>query len=89
MDKYLNYLKPPVYDGDEEKSRKAWLLNILIAGSFVGALIYLLFAEMERLPILVLVFILLGTLWLAMRRGYIRFSSYAIIFGLSIILGIG
>jgi hypothetical protein len=83
MKRIIQFLAPPVFEADEEKTRNAYLLNVIAISSLVGALLYCLFSPAERLPYIVLAIAILLTVWQAMRRGYVRAASIALITGIS------
>lgn len=89
MFKQIRYfLAPPVFAGDEEKTRSAYLLNLITISSLVGTLLYSLLATTER-PYVGLVVGVILMAWFAMRRGYVRTASIALVGGIFGVLVIG
>ncbi len=88
------WLTPPVFEGDEEKTRVAGLLNsillfVIIVTTLVTPLL-IVFTEPSDIPallILLLPFILVNTATLVvMRRGSVAFASYLFLFNLSLVI---
>jgi PAS domain S-box-containing protein len=82
------FLAPPAFEGDEDKTRTANLLHIVLLTLLTAAVSYGVFAPIEpelrlrRVIILgPLIAVLLALMW-AMRRGHIRFASNVIIFAM-------
>src|SRR5688572_9476283 len=86
LKKIVHFLSPPVFADDEEKTRKAYLLNVITISSLFGALLYGLFAPPERLPYIWLAIGVVLTVWLLIRRGYVNAASIAMVTGISAIL---
>src|SRR5688500_19579169 len=82
----VHFLAPPVVADDEEKTRKAYLLNVITISSLFGALLYGLFAPPERLPYIWLAIGVVLTVWLLIRRGYVNAASITMVTGISAIL---
>ena len=81
-----HFLAPPVFAGNEEKTRNAYLLNVITICLLVGALLYSPLASTERLPYVGIAVIMILTAWLTMRRGYVRSASIALVAGIFLIL---
>gem|GEM_PF-877941 len=79
----MQFLSPPVFADDEEKTRTANMLNMIAISSFFAALLYGLMAPAERLPYIGLAIGIILTAWLAMRRGYVRTAAVAMVTGIS------
>src|SRR5574342_850292 len=88
MKRILQFLSPPVFADDEEKTRTAYLLNIITIASFLGALIYGLIVPAERIPYSVLAMGVALIVWLVMKRGHIWAASITLVGGLSIVLAL-
>ena len=86
LKKIVHFLSPPVFADDEEKTRKAYLLNVITISSLVGVLLYDLFVSPERLPYVWLAIGVVLTVWLVMRRGYVNAASITMVTGISAIL---
>ncbi len=79
----LNHpLVPPVFADDEEKTRVASLLNVIVLASLTGAVFYLPFAQFERIPYILVAIAVIVSVWLVMKHGYIRAASVAMVLGL-------
>ncbi|MCI0550720.1 MAG: ATP-binding protein [Anaerolineae bacterium] len=82
------WLAPPVFEGDEDKSRAATLLNIILWVFIIGAVLYGLFAPIEpevryRRVIIIVPFVLVLLLLKQMVNwGYIRSTGTMIVFAL-------
>jgi PAS domain S-box-containing protein len=93
------WLAPPVFEDDEEKTRKASLLNVILLALFAAVALYGGFAPIEptlwirRAIILVPFLSVILTLWWATRRGYVRFAGEAVVVAIwtmfSLALGYG
>ncbi|HEX9839645.1 MAG TPA: GAF domain-containing protein [Anaerolineales bacterium] len=81
-----HYLAPPVFANDEEKTRSASLLNVIAFSFLVAALLCIPLLSAERLPYIGLALIVILTTWLAMRRGYVRTASIALVAGIFLVL---
>jgi len=80
------FLAPPVFADDEEKTRNARLLNVITLSSLLGALTYSLIAPAghaiyARLGIGVTLIV-----WLVMQRGHIRAASITLVAGVVILI---
>lgn len=85
---FQSWFQAPIFAGDEEKTRKAHLLNTILLALFSIGALYLVFAPidvtrwLQRLIILgPFLLIVLGA-WLAMRRGWVRFTGQVVVFAL-------
>lgn len=75
-------LAPPVFEGDEEKTQKANLLNTVLLIVLLGAAVFgvslLLFGQLIRPEVLIILLVMsltsLGLLF-SLRRGYVRFAA--------------
>ncbi len=79
---------PPVFDEDENKTRIASVLNVLLLSLIFGLVLIGFVTRFERLINFGLSLLLTIGTWLIMRRGYIRFASITIVTGISILLAI-
>lgn len=85
------FLAPPVFVGDEDKTRTAFLLNTILLVLLTGAMLFRIIigfrVTTHSHPPLLWPFIvlLLGLIFL-MRRGYVRFTSVATVSSLWLIL---
>ena len=85
------WLAPPVFEGDEEKSRVATLLNIILWTFIVGALAYGFFAPIEpenrlvRAGIIVTFILVLVILKQMVNWGYVRSIGVLIVLSLWIL----
>ena len=80
-----NWIKPPVYPGDEDKTRVAALLNSILWFFIVAASLYGIFAPIQAelvarraviiLPLVVILFIIKQLV----NRGYIRFTGNLVV----------
>ena len=83
-----HWLAPPVFEGDEDKTRSATLLNIIIWVFTTGALLYGLFAPIEpglryrRVIIIVPFILLLLLLKQIVNWGHVRSTGTVIVFAL-------
>ena len=70
-------LAPPVFEGDPDKTRAAWLLNIILLTLFARAIIIRIItgSDPPRPSFVVPFVLLLLILMFAMRRGFVRFAS--------------
>lgn len=78
----------PVFAGDEEKSRLAYLLNIVTISSFLAAFCYGLVAPPQRAVNAGLAMGVTVIVWVVMKRGYIRAASITLVIGLYLIVAI-
>lgn len=86
------WFKPPVFEGDEEKTRIAGLLNSILLFVIIvtaAALPFLLLftepADVPALLILLLPYILINiATWMLMRRGLVTFASYLFLINLGL-----
>ena len=82
------WLALPVFDGDDEKTRKARLLHIILLALFAIALMYLVFAPIDpalwgqRFTIIGPFLLVVMGLWWMMRKGYVRFTGEVIVLAL-------
>jgi len=83
LKRIMHFLSPPVFADDEEKTRNAYLLNVIAIASFLGALLYGLMAPVERLPHIGLAIGVILTAWLELRRGYVRTAAIVMVTGIS------
>ncbi len=81
--KFLIIFTAPTFEEDEGKTRIARLLNVIVLSSLLAALLYLPFTSLERTPYIVLAIGLILMVWLAMKRGFIRFASIVLVVGIS------
>ena len=83
-----HFLAPPVFAGDEEKTRNAYLLNVITISFLMAALLCIPLASTKRLPYVGLALVVTLLAWLVMRRGYVRMASIALLVGTFLILAI-
>ncbi|GAB4578679.1 MAG: hypothetical protein Fur0022_14150 [Anaerolineales bacterium] len=82
------WLRPPVFEGDKEKTQKARLINTILFAMFSSAFLYFVFAPIaytmwvRRLIIIVPFLLVLVGLWGAMRRGWVRLAGEGIVLAL-------
>ena len=82
------WLAPPVFAGDEEKSRAANLLNLILGTFVLAALAYGVFAPIEpsmrlgRAEIIITFILVMGVLKQMVNWGYIRSMGTLIVFSL-------
>ncbi|HLF75284.1 MAG TPA: PAS domain-containing protein, partial [Anaerolineales bacterium] len=81
-----HFLAPHDFAGHEEKTRKAYLLNVMTLSSIPGILLYVLLAPTERLAYVGFAAGVILIAWLAMRRGYVRPASVLLVGGIFCIL---
>ena len=87
MNRITHFLSPPVFADDEEKTRKAYLLNIITLSSFSGALLYGLIVPAEQRRYAWLESGVTVIVWLVMRLGHrIRAASVALVAGSSMVI---
>lgn len=86
------WLAPPIFEGDEEKTRTAGLLNsillfVIITTALALPLLFEFAEPADRLPLLILIlpYILINTaaLWI-MHRGMVSAASYLFLFNLGL-----
>lgn len=84
--KITRFFSPPVFEEDEEKTRSARLLNVIVLSSMMGAaFIAVVLPAHRRLYAFLAIAILLGV-WLAVRRGYVRSAAVAVVVGMAFVL---
>ena len=88
LKRMTHFFAPPVFADDEEKTRNAYLLNVIALSVFLGALLYRQFAPMEYILIIDLEMGVALASWLVMRGGYGRGASLMIVTGTSALLAI-
>jgi PAS domain S-box-containing protein len=82
--KIKQFLTPPVFE-DEEKTRVAWMLNIILQATFMALLLGLLagsaFFALINIAVLALFLIMILAIWFTMRRGYVKpaVTSYVVL----------
>jgi len=84
----VGYFVSPIFAGDEGKTRVASLLNVVVLSSLVGAVLYVLNAPFERIPYIILAIGVILSVWLVMKRGYIRVASVVVVMGLLAVFGV-
>lgn len=77
---------PPVFEGDEEKTRSAKLLNFIIIASLAAAAFVVFFLPAERRQYAVMVAGIMLVVWITMRRGHVRPASYIALVGIFLVL---
>ena len=88
LSNFRRWLAPPVFEGDEDKSRAGTLLNIILWVFIIGSLLYGLFAPIEpevrfRRVIIIVPFVLaLLFLKQMVNWGYVRSTGMMIVFAL-------
>lgn len=86
----LNWLKPPVFAQDDEKTHTAGLVNSILLSALAAVLLYVALAPVlsfGRLMTVVLpLLLLLLVLMVFLRRGHVRAVSLALVWGLWLIL---
>jgi PAS domain S-box-containing protein len=88
MKQIMQFLAPPIFIHDEEKTRTAYLLNVITISSFLAALIYGLIVPAGRSIYGGLVIGITLIVWLVMKRGYVRAASILLVAGISLIIGL-
>ena len=84
-------LTPPVFEGDEEKTRIASLIHTIAASALLIAVVFLIFIPLlapersSRLYIIGIAVLLLASILYLIRRGRVRFASYSLTTGLWLI----
>lgn len=87
-----NWLAPPIFRGDDDKTRIARQVHILLLWLLGGVSVYivvlpvLLPERASRLYFVAPLFVLFGTSFILNRRGYIRWASLLLIIGLWTVL---
>lgn len=84
--KLLHFFVPPVFEGDEAKTRAARLLNIIALSSILAVTSIAFVLPLSRLWLTFSTLAFLVGVWLAVRRGYVRIASIALIAGVTLIL---
>lgn len=88
LSNFRRWLAPPVFEGDEDKSRSGTLLSIILWVFIIGSLLYGLFAPIEpevrfRRVIIIVPFVLaLLFLKQMVNWGYVRSTGMMIVFAL-------
>ena len=88
LSNFRRWFGPPVFEGDEDKTRAATLLNIILWVFIIGSLLYGLFAPIEpevrfRRVIIIVPFVLaLLFLKQMVNWGYVRSTGMMIVFAL-------
>ena len=86
MKRIVHFLAPPVFAGDEEKTRTAYLLNVITISSFLAALIYGLIVPVERVLYAGLASGVILIVWLIMKRGHLWVASIILVISMFIIV---
>src|SRR5512134_1161396 len=77
-------LAPPIFEGEEEKTRIAGLIHTIAMSALVIAILFLtllpIFApeRNQRLYIIGIAVLLLGGIVFIVRRGWVRIASYSL-----------
>jgi PAS domain S-box-containing protein len=79
-------LATPIFEGDEDKSRIASLLNILLLSLIFSVALTTVVTRFERLANGVLTLMIAAAVWVVMRRGQVRLASRMLVIGLSALL---
>jgi PAS domain-containing protein len=88
MKRIVHFLAPPVFADDEEKSRTAYLLNVITISSFLAALIYGLIVPVERVLYAGLAMGVSLLVWLIMKRGHLWVASITLVIGISLVVAV-
>jgi PAS domain S-box-containing protein len=88
MKRILHFLAPPVFADDEEKTRTAYLLNVITISSFLAALIYGLIVPVERVLYAGLAIGVTLIVWLIMKRGHLWAASITLVISISIVVAV-
>lgn len=89
IERIREVLAPPVFAGDDDKTRASRLLNLLVLSSLLGVVVYLPFAAPDRAPIAILAAGVLVAVWFMLIRGHVGFASVALVAGLALVIGTG
>ena len=88
MKRIVHFLAPPVFAGDEEKTRTAYLLNVITISSFLAALIYGLIVPVERVLYAGLASGVTLIVWLIMKRGHLWVASITLVISIFIVVAV-
>jgi len=85
--KFTHIFAPPVFPEDEEKTRSASLLNVIVLVSLAALVFVFFFLPAERLPYAALAVLIFLSVWYMMRAGRIRLASIMMVGGIGLVLG--
>lgn len=86
LEQIKHFLTSPVFADDEEKTRNAYLLNIITISSSLAAASYGLVAPDEQSLFAVLAVGVTVIAWVMMRGGYVRQASIILVAGLYLVV---
>ncbi|MCI0609659.1 MAG: PAS domain S-box protein [Anaerolineae bacterium] len=84
----MYFLASPVFAENEDKTRNAYLLNVITISSFLAALSYGLIVPAERLIYAALAMAVTLIVWLVMKGGYIQVASILLVTGIFLVIAI-
>jgi len=88
MKRIMQFLTAPIFADDEEKTRHAYLLNVIAISSCLAAFIYSVIVPEGRSLYGELAIGVTLIVWLVMRRGYVRTASILLVAGISLVIGL-
>ena len=88
MKRIMQFLARPVFTDAEEKTRNAYLLNVITISSFLGALLHSLIVPAARAVYGELAMGVTLIVWVAMQRGHIRGASITLVAGITSVVAL-
>ena len=84
----MHFLASPVFAGNEDKTRDAYLLHVITISTFLAALLYGLIVPAERVIYAGLAIAITLIAWLMMKGGHIQAASRILALGIFLVIAI-
>ena len=84
----VHFLAPHVFADDEEKSRTAYLLNVITISSFLVVLTYGVIVPRERILYAGLAMGAILIAWLLVKSGHLQVASFILVISSSIVIAV-